>query len=83
MSTWRNPTYMRRRQLRLMAEEQQRQYLHMQRAQLQALADAWQHADLAAQASRSVVAYAAATDAAAKDAADLDGQAHLLLTQLH
>lgn len=34
MSTWRNPTFMRRRHLRLMAEEQQRLALSLQRRQL-------------------------------------------------
>lgn len=83
MTTWRNPTYMRRRQLRLMAEEQQRQLLQMQRAQLLALADAWQQACLASQASGPVAGMAAATDALTKDDADPAGQAHLLHSQLH
>ena len=39
MSTWRNPTFVRRRHMRLMAEEQLRLALRLQRQQLKSTAE--------------------------------------------
>lgn len=74
MSTWRNTTYMRRRQMRLMVEEQHR----AQQRQLMAAAQAFTKS-LALGQQSTVDAFAKAL----QDASDLDGQAHVLHTRLH
>ena len=87
MTRWRNPTYMRRHQMRLMAEEQQRQARDAQQRHLQALADrlASTLAQMSGMAGMDQAATAtpidpvAALATAMQDASDLDGQAALLL----
>lgn len=90
MTTWRNPTYMRRRQMRLMAEEQQRLLLRLQRQHLQAAMGGL--ADMAQQMAAQVAALPPlfGPSGPADDLADqldataaADGQLHRLKTGLH
>ena len=78
MTTWRNPTYMRRRQLRLMADEQRR-------AQAQALAKREQTelAHLASALAGLFEGQALPVQDQAVAASAADGQAHLLRQNLH
>ena len=72
MSTWRNLTFMRRRQMRLMADEQQRAQRRQLMAQALALADV--AASMQAAQGVTLVDWADALD---------DEQMHLLRAGLH
>ena len=84
MTTWRNPNFMRRRQMRLMAEEQQRLVLRLQRQQLRAAADGLAEiAQHLAQELAALPAHQSALDAALDATAAFDGQADALRKHLH